>query len=437
MTGLSPEIIGVIGLGAVLIVIFLRIPVAVALGVVGTIGYAAVDRWSTALNALGETPFDVGASYSLSVVPLFILMGAVASHSEMSKELFAAANAVFSGRRGALAMATVGACAGFGAICGSSLATAATITKVAVPEMRRYGYNEQLATGSVASAGTLGILIPPSVILIIYALIAEESVPQLYAAALIPGILLALLHIIVIWIVLRFHPEWAPKVGSMRWSERLAAVSGMWKLVLLFMLAVGGIYLGLFSPTEAAAIGAFGAIVIATATRKLTLGQFVDALLETVWTTAMLFFIVVGAFIFARFMVLTQLPLGLVTWANQVGMSALTAILLIIFFYVILGCFLDSISMVLITVPVFLPLITQLGFSPVWFGILLVVVVEVGLITPPVGLNLFVIRAQVPDIPLSTVIRGIIPFLGADAALIAMLLVAPSLALWLPAVLYK
>jgi C4-dicarboxylate transporter DctM subunit len=437
MMELSPQIIGVIGLVAVMIVIFLRIPVAVALGVVGTIGYAAVDHWSKALIALGETPFDVAASYSLSVVPLFILMGAVASHSEMSKELFTAANAVFSGRRGALAMATVGACAGFGAICGSSLATAATITKVAVPEMRRYGYNEQLATGSVASAGTLGILIPPSVILIIYALIAEESVPHLYAAALIPGIVLALLHIVVIWIILRFHPEWAPAVGSMRWSQRLAAVSGMWKLALLFMLAVGGIYLGWFSPTEAAAIGAFGAIVIATATRKLSLAQFVDALLETVWTTAMLFFIVVGAFIFARFMVLTQLPLGLVNWANQFGLSALTVILLVIFFYVILGCFLDSISMVLITVPVFLPLITQLGFSPVWFGILLVVVVEVGLITPPVGLNLFVIRAQVPDIPLSTVIRGIIPFLGADAALVALLLTAPSMALWLPSVLYK
>jgi tripartite ATP-independent transporter DctM subunit len=437
MTQLSPEIIGVIGLVAVLIVIFLRIPVAVALGVVGTLGYAAVDRWSTALIALGETPFDVGVSYSLSVVPLFILMGAVASNSDMSKELFAAANAVFSGRRGALAMATVGACAGFGAICGSSLATAATITKVAVPEMRRYGYDEQLATGSVASSGTLGILIPPSVILIIYALIAEESVPKLYAAALIPGILLAVLHIVVIWIVLRFRPEWAPLTARMPLIERLRAVSGMWKLALLFMLAVGGIYLGVFSPTEAAAIGAFGAIVIAAATRKLSLSQFVDALLETVWTTAMLFFIVVGAFIFARFMVLTQLPLGIVTWAHDLGLSSLTAILLIIVFYIILGCFLDSISMVLITVPVFLPLVVQLGFSPVWFGILLVVVVEVGLITPPVGLNLFVIRAQVPDIPLATVIRGIIPFLGADAALIGMLLAAPWLALWLPSVLYK
>jgi tripartite ATP-independent transporter DctM subunit len=437
MSSLSPEVIGLIGLFAVLVVIFLRIPVAVALGVVGTLGYAAVDRWSTALDALGETPFDVGVSYSLSVVPLFILMGAIATHSDMSKELFAAANAVFSGRRGALAMATVGACAGFGAICGSSLATAATITKVAVPEMRRYGYDEQLATGSVASSGTLGILIPPSVILIIYALIAEESVPQLYAAALVPGLLLAALHIVVIWIVLRVRPEWAPVVAPMPWRDRLRALSGMWKLALLFLLAVGGIYLGWFSPTEAAAIGAFGAIVIAAATRTLTLGQFVAALLETVWTTAMLFFIVVGAFIFARFMVLTQLPLGIVTWSHEFGLTPLTAILLIIVFYIILGCFLDSISMVLITVPVFLPLVVQLGFSPVWFGILLVVVVEVGLVTPPVGLNLFVIRAQVPDIPLATVIRGIIPFLGADAALIGLLIAAPSLALWLPSIFYK
>ncbi|MGE5147361.1 MAG: TRAP transporter large permease [Candidatus Eiseniibacteriota bacterium] len=415
----------------------MRIPVAVALGMVGVAGYAAVDSWKQALITLGSTPFDLASGYSLSVVPLFIFMGVIASHSDMSRELFAAANAFFSGRRGALAMATVGACAGFGAICGSSLATAATITKVAVPEMRRYGYDEALATGSVASSGTLGILIPPSVILVIYALIAEESVPQLFAAALIPGILLAALHVLVIWIITRINPDWAPVTPAMKWRERFAALAGMWKLALLFMLAVGGIYLGWFSPTEAAAVGAFGALVVAVATRKLSFAQFIDSVLETVWTTAMLFFIVVGAFIFARFMVLTQLPQALVEWVAQFGLSTLAVLLLMIVFYLVLGCFLDSISMILITVPVFLPLITGMHLSSVWFGVLLVVVVEVGLVTPPVGLNLFVIRAQVPDIPLGTVIRGIVPFLGADAALIALLLAMPSLALWLPSVLYK
>ena len=434
---MTPQIIGVIGLLGAMVVIFLRIPVAVALGMVGVAGYAAVDNWTQALITLGETPFDLASGYSLSVVPLFIFMGVIASHSDMSKELFAAANAFFSGRRGALAMATVGACAGFGAICGSSLATAATITKVAVPEMRRYGYDEALATGSVASAGTLGILIPPSVILVIYALIAEESVPQLFAAALIPGILLAALHVAVIWIITRINPDWAPVTPAMPWRERFGALVGMWKLALLFMLAVGGIYLGWFSPTEAAAVGAFGALVVAVATRKLNFAQFIDSVLETVWTTAMLFFIVIGAFIFARFMVLTQLPQALVEWVNQFGLSTLAVLLLMIVFYLVLGCFLDSISMILITVPVFLPLITGMHLSSVWFGVLLVVVVEVGLVTPPVGLNLFVIRAQVPDIPLGTVIRGIIPFLGADAVLITLLLAVPSLALWLPSVLYK
>jgi tripartite ATP-independent transporter DctM subunit len=437
MTGLSPQIIGVIGLAGVMVAIFLRVPVAVALGGVGLIGYAMVDSWSTALVTLGATPFDLASGYSLSVVPLFIFMGAIATHSDMSRELFAAANAFFSGRRGALAMATVGACAGFGAICGSSLATAATITKVAVPEMRRYGYNEALATGSVASAGTLGILIPPSVILVIYALIAEESVPHLFAAALVPGILLAVLHVAIIWIITRIRPDWTPTTPIMPWRERIGALTGMWKLALLFMLAVGGIYLGWFSPTEAAAVGAFGALVVAVATGKLTFQQFLDSTLETVWTTAMLFFIVVGAFIFARFMVLTQMPNALVDWVTDSGLSPLAVLLLMVLFYLALGCFLDSISMILITVPVFLPLVTGMDLSAVWFGILVVVVVEVGLVTPPVGLNLFVIRAQVPDIPLGTVIRGIVPFLGADAVLIALLIAAPSLALWLPSVLYN
>ncbi|MDJ0950190.1 MAG: TRAP transporter large permease [Alphaproteobacteria bacterium] len=433
---MSPQIIGLLGFAALMVLILLRVPVAVALGLVGVAGYAAIDGWERAFLVLGATPFDLASGYSLSVVPLFILMGVVAARSGMSRELFAAANAQFAGRRGALAMATIGACAGFGAICGSSLATAATMTRIAVPEMRRYGYDERLAAASVASGGTLGILIPPSVILVIYAIIAEESVPQLFAAALIPGVLAALLHVAVIWILVRIRPELAPPSPVMPWRERLAAIAGMWKIGVLFFLAVVGIYLGWFSPTEAAAVGAFGAIVIAAATRAITLKELVGAFLETVATTAMLFFVVLGAFLFAYFVVQTQLPVALVAWVEGLDLAPALVILALVVFYIALGCYLDSISMILITVPVFLPLAVHLGYSPVWFGILLVVVVEVGLITPPVGMNIFVIRAQLPDIPLGAVYRGIVPFLAADAALVLLLLAVPAVALWLPGVLY-
>ncbi len=432
---MSGTLVGAIAMLALIALILVRVPVAVALGVVGMAGYAAIDSWRQAFILLGDIPFRLAESYSLSVVPLFILMGFVATRSHMSKELFQAANAIFTRTRGALACATIGACAAFGSICGSSLATAATMSQVAIPEMRRYGYDDRLATGSVASGGTLGILIPPSVILVIYAIIAEESVPKLFAAGLIPGLILAMFHVIVIVVLVRLRPGLAPSTPSMALRERLWAMVGMWKLVLLFFLAVGGIYIGWFSPTEAAAVGAFTAILIALATRTMGFRGLVDAALDTVFTTAMLFFVIIGAFIFARFVVLTQVPVQLIEIVNSLGLTPFTVLLIMVAFYVVLGCFLESVSMILITVPVFLPLIHGFDLSPVWFGILVVVVAEVGLITPPVGLNIFVIRSQMPDIPLSTIYRGVTPFLAADGALILLLLLAPQVALWLPAVL--
>jgi tripartite ATP-independent transporter DctM subunit len=363
-------------------------------------------------------------------------MGAVASRAGMSRELYQASHALFSGR-GALANATIGACALFGAVCGSSLATAATMARVSVPEMRRFGYSASLAAGAVASGGTLGILIPPSVILVLYAIIAEASVPELFAAGLVPGIVLAVLHVLVVkgWVWLQ--PAAAPPLDApMAWRERLRAMLGMWKLAVLFLLAVGGIYLGWFSPTEAAAVGAFGAIVIALATRTLDLRGLWAALDETVRTTAMLFFVMVGAFLFARFVVVTRLPMSLTETVMGWDLPSVAVLLLMVVFYLLLGCFLETVSMILITVPVFLPLIQEMGLSPVWFGVLLVVVAEVGLITPPVGLNIFVIRNQLPDIPLTTLFRGVLPFLLADAAMIALLIMAPALALWLPSLLY-
>jgi tripartite ATP-independent transporter DctM subunit len=362
-------------------------------------------------------------------------MGAVASRAQMSRELFDAANAVFSGLRGALASATVGGCAAFGAICGSSIATAATFSRVAIPEMRRHGYSDTVAAGSVAAAGTLGILIPPSVILAVYSLVAEQSLSKLFAAALLPGLLLAALYVIAVTVQARLRPEWMPRVAPMAMRERLAATRGMWKLALLFFFAVVGIYLGWFSPTEGAAVSAFAAIVIGFATRTLTRRGLGEAFLEAVHSTAMLFFIIVGAFIFSRFIVLTRLPNELVTWVNQAGIAPLGIVLCVVLLYVVLGTALEEVSTILITVPVVLPLMAHVGYDGIWFGIFVTLMATIGLISPPVGLTVFVIQAQNPEIPVARIYLGTLPFLVADFVLVALLVAFPSLALWLPSVL--
>jgi C4-dicarboxylate transporter, DctM subunit len=433
---MSAQIIGVLGVIGLLALIFARVPVGVALGVVGIVGYAALDGWQRAFLVLGRTPYDLASAYSLSVLPLFILMGLVASYSGMARELFQAANALFSGRRGTLAMATIGACAGMGSISGSSLAVTATMSRVVVPEMRQVGYDDRLATGAVVSGGTLGILIPPSVMLVIYAISAEQSVPRLFAAGLVPGVLLALFQILVVAAIARLLPHWTPISARLPLRLRLHAVRGMWKLLLIFFFAVGGIYIGWFSPTEAAAMGAFSALAIAVLSRQLDGRHLALCLVETIRTSAMLFFILLGALLFGYFLVQARLPAALVEFVQGLGASPLTVMLILVAFYLVLGCFLESITMLLITVPVFLPLVTSLGYDPIWFGVFLVVLIEVGLITPPVGMNLFVLQSQLPDTRLGVVYRGVAPFLLANALLIALLLALPGLALWLPEVLY-
>ena len=432
---MSIGIIGILGVAALLAAILARVPIGLALATVGFLGYAAADGWLKALKMLGSVPFNLSTAYSLSVVPLFILMGAVASRAAMSRELFDAANAIFSGFRGALTNATIGACAAFGAICGSSIATAATFSKVSIPEMRRHGYDPGFAAGAVAAAGTLGIIIPPSVILAIYSIVAEQSLAKLFAASMVPGLILAALYVITVVIVARVRPDLTPRVESMPLAERLRAARGMWKLVLLFFLAVVGIYIGWFSPTEAAAVSAFAAIVIAFATGHMGWRGLVDALVETVYTTAMLFFIVIGAFIFARFIVLTQFPTALVGWVQEWGLSPVMIILAVMLLYFLLGTFLEGVSTILITVPVTLPLVTSLGYDGVWFGIFVTVMATIGLISPPTGMTVFVIQAQNPDIPVARIYRGTLPFLAADFVLVALLIVAPGIVAWLPRLL--
>ena len=430
---MTPLAIGVAGIVALLGAVLARVPVGVALAGIGFLGYAAIDGWARAAAMIGAVPFELANAYSLSVVPLFLLMGTVAARAGLSRELFDAMNAVFSGFRGALASATVGACAAFGAICGSSIATAATFSRIAVPEMRRHGYDAGFAAGCVAAAGTLGILIPPSVILAFYAIAAEQPLARLFAAALVPGLVLAALYVGVVVLIAndRRHP--LPESPALSVAARVAAGRGLWKMGLLFLLAVVGIYVGWFSPTEGAAVSALAAIVIGLASRTLDWRGLFAAFGETVQATAVLFFVVVGAFVFSRFIALSGLPGALASLADRTSLAPAAVLLAIALVYLVLGTFLEEVSTLLVTVPVLLPVVTALGYDPVWFGVFVTVMATVGLVSPPLGLTVFVIQAHHPTIGAGRIYRATLPFVAADLVLVVLLVAAPALALWLPA----
>jgi C4-dicarboxylate transporter DctM subunit len=433
---MTPSLIGASGVLILFALLFLRVPVWIALVLVGFFGNVIVLGWPGAFALAGTVPFDVASSYTLSVVPLFILMGEVASESKLSGELFQAARVILSGFRGGLAVATLSASALFGAVSGSSLANAATMTRMALPELRKAGYDDGLATGCIAAGGSTDILIPPSIILVIYAAIAELSVPKLLAAGLIPGLVLTGLYIAVALAVVHIRPDYAPDSENHSLRQRIAALREPWQFVALFIVTIGGIYAGVFSPTEAASIGAFGAILLGMLGRRMTMRDLLRAIESSVVVSGLLFVIIMGANLFSSFMVQTHLPELLLEGARAFELSGLTVIVLIIVGYIVLGCFLEGIGMVLITVPVFQPIVTKFGYDPIWFAIIVVVMVEVGLIHPPVGMNLFVIQAQAPDVKITSIYRGIIPFLIAPLILIVLLFLFPGLALWLPKALY-
>lgn len=429
---MTPFALGMVGMGLMLVLLFLRQPVWLALGLIGIGGNWALNSLFAAQYQAGTTLFDVGSNYNLAVIPLFILMGEVASGSRMSAELFSAARVMLSGLRGGLAVASLAGSGAFGAICGSSVATAASMTRIAMPEMDRAGYGGGYAAASVAAGGSLGILIPPSIILVIYGSISETSVARLFAASMIPGIVLMVLYIVVA-LIMSGH---APKDAPATFGDRLRALRGPWQFLILFVVTIGGIYSGLFSPNEAASIGAAGAILLGFLRRSLTVATLITAVRSSVMVSCALFMIIIGATLFSTFVVQTRLPDGLLSAAQAANLSPAMVMGLIILIYVVLGCFLEGLGMVLITVPVFLPVVTGYGFDPIWFGVLVAVLVELGLITPPVGMNLFIIRAQVPGISMSDIYRGILPFLVAPIALIGLMFLWPSMALWLPGVLY-
>ena len=421
-----------LGFGAVFILALLRMPLAFAMGAVGLVGLGLLRGWAPTMANAAQVVFDTGFAYTLSVVPLFILMGNLVARAGLAHELFRAAHAFIGHLRGGLAHATVLACAGFGAICGSSIATAATMSKVAYPPMRQLGYADYLSTGVISAGGTLGIMIPPSTIMVIYGIVTETNIGKLFAAGVIPGLLCAgLLMLGVGWIVWR-DPGAGPAGQRATAAERWAALRGIWGVVLLVIVVLGGIYGGFFTATEGAGIGAFGAFLFAWARRTLTLAVLRDVLIESARTTAMLFTILIAAQIFSSFVNYTTMPSDLKEWILHQGFTPVMVVGAMMVIYVLLGTIMEELSMVLLTIPVFFPIVAGLGFDPVWFGVLIVLVVQVGLISPPVGMNMFVMNALLKDVPLMAIFRGSAIFCAPLAVGLLLVLFFPQLALWLP-----
>ncbi len=433
----------VIAFAVMLGIIALRVPIAFAMGLVGYVGYGLTVGWGPSLAMATTVTYETGLSYGLSVVPLFILMGNLVARAGLSDELYAASNAFLGHKRGGLAMATVVACGGFSAVCGSSLATAATMSKVALPPMRKFGYSDSLATGSIAAGGTLGILIPPSVILVIYGILTESDIGKLFIAGILPGLVGIFFYLLAVKLKVAIHPESGPPGPVVPWPDRWRALRGVWGVVLLFFIVIGGIYGGVFTPTEAAGIGASGSFFFALIRRRLTRQSFIDILIESARTTAMIFFVLIGALMFSNYINVMGLPYELTDWVMSLELSPLMVVVMIMLVYVVLGCVLESMSMILLTVPVFYPLLSGLDFGDfiqpdlvlIWFGIVVVVVTEISLITPPVGLNVFVLKGVLPDVKLSTIFKGVTPFWFMDILRLTLLVLIPGISVFLPSLM--
>ncbi len=429
---MTPLTVGIIGVCVLLVLLFSRMPIGFVMGLVGFIGFAYLTSFGGGLGVLRTVVYSTFADYNLSVIPLFILMGSFCFFAGLSKDLYDTVHSWLGQLRGGLAMATVGACAGFAAISGSSLATAATMGTVALPEMKRYKYDDRLATGAVAAGGTIGILIPPSVILILYGIITEQSIGKLFLAGFIPGILEAFFYMVTIYILCKSNPLMGPPGPKTSFTGKITSLKNTWIVLALFVLVIGGIYLGVFSPTEAAGVGAFGAFIFGLARRRLGWQAFKNSLADTGKTTAMIFVIILGAMILGYFLAVSRIPFVLADSVAALEVNRYVILVLILLVYLFLGCVMDSMAIMLLVTPIFFPLAMSLGFNPIWFGILITRVTEIGLITPPVGLNVYIIRGVAKDVPMQTIFRGIVPFLIADICEVALLIALPQLSLFLP-----
>jgi tripartite ATP-independent transporter DctM subunit len=429
---MNPISTGIVGIGILLILMFAGMRIGFAMLLVGSIGFFYLVRLSGAIHVLASVPYGLISNYDYCVLPLFLLMGTIILNAGFGGTLFRLANAILGRLPGGLAIATIFACGIFSAISSSSIACALTIGLIAIPEMRKYKYDSALAAGSVAAGGTLDILIPPSGLFIIYGIITEQSISKLFIAGMIPGIILALLFIVVVYIYVRLNPNLAPAGSSTTFREKMTALGECTEILMLCILILGGLIVGWFTPTEAGAIGAFGAIVFSLIRKRLSWKGFKDSVIDTMRNTGMIFIIVMGALVFNTFLAVTTIPMELADWVSGLALPPVSIMVIILLMYILLGTFLDELSMILLTLPIFYPVVTRLGFDPIWFGVVVVLVVEMGMISPPVGMTMFVVKGIAPEIPMQTIFKGVLPFVIAVAVMMALLVVFPRMALFLP-----
>jgi len=429
---LSPDAVAVIGFLVLFILMLLRVPVGMAMGLVGVTGYAYIAGPGPALKLIGQSSMRTVTDYTFGVIPMFMLMGAFVSVSGVSKELFRAANAFIGHMRGGLGVATVLACGGFAAICGSSVATAATFSSVAYPEMRRFGYPQSFSTGVIAAGGTLGAMLPPSTVLAVYAILTQQDIGKLFMAGIVPGLLAMLLYVFTIMIIVRLRPDWLPRGDKKSWPDRFRGLKDVWAPLVLFIFVIGGLYGGFFTPTEAGGVGASGAFLLGVLRGKLDRVAIRSALLSATRTSAAVFTVLIGALLFGYFLTITQVPQKLMEMLTGMGVGRYGILAMIMVMYLVLGCLMDAMAMIILTVPIIFPVIVQLGFDPIWFGVIIVMTVELGLIHPPVGMNVFVIKSVVKDVSFTTIFKGVIPFVVTDLIRLVILICFPIIALWLP-----
>jgi tripartite ATP-independent transporter DctM subunit len=433
---MNPTLLGVIGIVVLIIVIFTRMPVAYVMTLVGFVGFAVQVNGQAALKLLARDFYSVYSSYGLTIIPLFIFMGQIAFNAGISRRLYDSAYKFVGCYRGGLATATVCACTAFGAVCGSSPATAATMATVGLPEMKRYGYGDELASGSVAAGGGLGMLMPPSVVLIVYGILTEQSIGKLFVAGVLPAVFITICFALAVWVYCRFAPQQGPACNAFSWGDRLRSLSETGETMLVFLLVMGGLFAGAFTPTEAGAVGAAAVLLVALIRRQLTWAGFVKSIYETLRTSCMVLLLVAGAVIFGHFLAVTRITFDVANWVAALSMPDYAVVSMIVLVYLIGGCFIDAQALIMLTIPIFYPIILDLGYDPVWFGIIIVLVTQMGVITPPVGINVYVVNGIAKDIPLEKIFKGVVPFLIALIIGTGFIVVFPQIALWLPNLMY-
>jgi tripartite ATP-independent transporter DctM subunit len=429
---MSTDAVAVLGFVALFALMLLRVPVGMAMGLVGVSGFGYLVGGTPALKLVGQTSMRTVTDYTFGVIPMFLLMGTFVSNSGMSRDLFKAANGFVGHLRGGLGFATVVACGGFAAICGSSVATAATFSTVAYPEMRRFGYPQSFSTGVIAAGGTLGAMLPPSTVLAVYAIITQQDIGKLFMAGVLPGLLAMLMYVVTIAIIVRVRPRFLPAGAVKPWRERASAMRLVWAPLVLFVFVIGGLYGGFFTPTEAGGVGASGAFLLGVLRKRLNRANTREALLQATRTAAAVFTVLIGALLFGYFLTITQTPQKLTAFLTALGVGRYGVLALIMLMYLVLGCLMDAMAMIILTVPIIFPVVIALGFDPIWFGVIIVMTVELGLIHPPVGMNVFVIKSVVKDVSFTTIFKGVLPFVATDIVRLIVLIAFPVIALWLP-----